>query len=166
VARLVLVGLPGVGKTTVARLLAGQWHCDAVDTDDLLSESVGCAAPEYLRREGVAAFRQAELSALREALKGDGVVATGGGVVTTPDARAMLVEEVTLWLDCDDATLIPRLGGVERPLLGDDPEASLRRLRLEREGYYREVSRASVDASGDPHEVATRVSDALSEVTK
>lgn len=165
-ARLVLVGLPGVGKTTVARLLAAQWKCDAIDTDDLLSDAVGCPAPEFLRREGVAAFRLAELDALREALKGDAVVATGGGVVTSPEARKFLVDEVTLWLDCDDATLVPRLGGVERPLLGDDPASSLRRLRSEREAFYQEVARACVDASGDEREVAARVADTLSQVTK
>ncbi|MGC1419367.1 MAG: shikimate kinase [Acidimicrobiales bacterium] len=165
-ARLVLVGLPGVGKTTVARLLAVQWRCESIDTDDLLSDAVGCPAPEYLRREGVAAFRQAELTALREALRGDVVVATGGGVVTTPEARTILLNEVTLWLDCDDATLVPRLGGVERPLLGEDPMASLRRLRSEREAWYQEVARARVDASGDERDVAARVADALMEVTR
>jgi shikimate kinase len=166
VARLVLVGLPGVGKTTVARLLAATWQCEAVDTDDLLSVAVGCPAPQFLRREGVAAFRQAELHALREALQGDVVVATGGGVVTTPEARMILLEEVTLWLDCDDATLVPRLGGVERPLLGEDPVASLRQLRSEREVFYQEVARARVDASGDLGDVTARVADALAEVTR
>ncbi len=165
-ARLVLVGLPGVGKTTVARLLAATWQCEAVDTDDLLSVAVGCPAPQFLRREGVAAFRQAELNALREALQGDVVVATGGGVVTTPEARMILLDEVTLWLDCDDATLVPRLGGVERPLLGEDPVASLRQLRSEREVFYQEVARARVDASGDLGDVTARVADTLAEVTR
>ncbi len=165
-ARLVLVGLPGVGKTTVARLLAATWQCEAVDTDDLLSVAVGCPAPQFLRREGVAAFRQAELNALREALQGDVVVATGGGVVTTPEARMILLDEVTLWQDCDDATLVPRLGGVERPLLGEDPVASLRQLRSEREVFYQEVARARVDASGDLGDVTARVADTLAEVTR
>lgn len=155
-----------MGKTTVARLLAATWQCEAVDTDDLLSVAVGCPAPQFLRREGVAAFRQAELNALREALQGDVVVATGGGVVTTPEARMILLDEVTLWLDCDDATLVPRLGGVERPLLGEDPVASLRQLRSEREVFYQEVARARVDASGDLGDVTARVADTLAEVTR
>lgn len=164
-ARLVLVGLPGVGKTTVARKLASEWNCEALDTDDLLSRTVGCTAPEYLRREGEKNFRLAEFESLVEALKSDGVVATGGGVVTTPAARELLSEEVTLWLDCDDAVLVARLGEADRPLLGDDVAASLAQLRGERATFYETVARARVDASGALDDVAQRVRDAASEVS-
>lgn len=165
-ARLALVGLPGVGKTSIAQLLANEWGCDAIDTDDLVGEVVGCPAPEYLRREGLAAFRGVELDALRTALTSDGVVSTGGGVVTTSAARELLQASLTLWLDCDDAVLAERLGDVDRPLIGADVHAALAQLRRERATLYAEVARARIDASGDLDEVATRVRDAANGVTR
>jgi shikimate kinase len=160
------VGLPGVGKTTIAQLLGEEWECGSYDTDDLVSGAVGCPAPEYLRREGLAAFRSVELDALRTALDSDGVVSTGGGVVTTSAARELLLASVTLWLDCDDAVLTARLGDVDRPLIGADVDKAVAQLRRERATLYAEVARARIDASGEPDEVARRVRDALDEVAQ
>ncbi len=109
---------------------------------------MGCSAPEYLRTRGEDEFRRAELEALRRAVDSDGVVATGGGVVTTPAARELLGREFTVWLDCEDAVILGRLSEGDRPLLGADPATSLARLRRGRSGFYREVSRARVDANG------------------
>jgi shikimate kinase len=164
-SRLVLVGLPGVGKTSVARKLGSEWDCPVVDTDDVLSRAVGCPASVYLRREGEEAFRRAEVAALVEALSEDNVVATGGGVVTTMQARELLVKQVTFWLDCEDDVIATRLGQVDRPLIGDDVEASLAALRRERTAWYEEVSRARIDGSGTVRDVTKRVRDALAEVS-
>jgi shikimate kinase len=150
-----------VGKTSVARQLGAELQCPAVDTDDILARAVGCSAPEFLRREGVDAFRLAEMAALVEALDDDNVVATGGGAVTTVSARELLVTQVTLWLDCADDVILERLGSVDRPLMGADVAVSLRGLRREREAWYEEVSRARIDATGTVSDVAQRVRDAL-----
>jgi shikimate kinase len=160
----VLVGLPGVGKTAVARALALDWGSCALDTDDLLSERVGVSAAQYLREEGEAAFRANELDALEEALMSDCVVATGAGVVTIEAARTLLVEELTLWLDADDVTLLARVASGERPLLGDDHQTALSELRTNRELWYRTCSRERVDASGDLADVVRRVRDLAQEV--
>jgi shikimate kinase len=165
VARLVLVGLPGVGKTTLASLLAQRWSCDEVDTDDVLASQVGESAAAYLRAHGEDAFRQREFDALRTALERDAVVATGAGIVTTSAARALITNETTVWLDCDDATLTVRVGSGERPLLGEDHAASIARLRLEREPWYESVAQRRIDASGTPDEVVGRVLAALGSVS-
>ena len=164
-ARLVLVGLPGTGKSTLAHLLAQDWGCSAVDTDEVLSASVGCSPGEYLRTRGVEAFRREELAAIRRAVALDVVVATGGGAVSTPEARALLRAQPTIWLDCPDEELVARVSDGDRPLLGSDAARGLARLRSEREGWYREVAVARVDTHGDAHEAAHRVRAALAEVT-
>lgn len=155
-ARLVLVGLPGVGKTTLARALGDYWRCAALDTDDLIAERVGVSAARYLREHGEVVFRQRELEALRHALESDAVVATGAGVVTTACARDLLERETTMWLDCDDETLLSRVSDGDRPLLGDDHPQVLAILRTQREEWYRTSARFEVDASGAPDEVRRR----------
>ena len=165
-ARLVLVGLPGTGKSTLARRLGKSWGCAVVDTDDVLSASVGCSPGQYLRTSGVDAFRREELAALRCAVVLDAVVATGGGVVSTPEARALLRSQITVWLDCSDEVLAARVGDGDRPLLGDDPPHAIAALRLERESLYREVSIARVDTSGDLDEAMERVQEALAKVSR
>ena len=60
---------------------------------------------QYLRQFGETHFRERELDALRTALVGDAVVATGAGIVTTAPARELITRECALWLDTDDRTL-------------------------------------------------------------
>jgi shikimate kinase len=158
--------MPGVGKSTVARVLATHWGCAALDTDDIVVSIIGASPAEFLRNEGEAAFRDREAEVLDEALKSDDVVSTGGGIVTTPRARERLKDQVTLWLDCDDELIVPRLVGIDRPLLGNDPAGSLARLRAQREEWYREVSRARIDASGTIDEVVKRVMNEIARVAK
>ncbi|HEY1761365.1 MAG TPA: shikimate kinase [Acidimicrobiales bacterium] len=163
-ARLVLVGLPGAGKTTLAGVLAQHWGCDVVDTDDVLATKVGEPAADYLRQHGEEEFRRRELDALRTALQTDAVIATGAGIVTTAPARALIAKETVVWLDCNDATLTVRVGPGERPLLGEDHAGALARLRSERESWYESVARVRIDASGTPDEVASRILHALGSV--
>ncbi len=156
-ARLVLVGLPGVGKSSVARAVGARWGCESLDTDELIESNVGEPAASYLRREGESTFRTRELEVLVLAVARDAVVATGGGVVCTREARELLAGEVTLWLDSDDDVILERLDHLDRPLLGERPATALTGLRAAREGWYREVSRLRVDATGTLDDVVRRV---------
>ena len=159
--RLVLVGLPGTGKTTVARALSTVWGVEVLDTDDLLSQAVGLAAPQYLREHGEEQFRRREYEALLEALGSDAVVSTGGGIVTLAEARQALAASRTYWLDCADEEILVRVGEGDRPLLGEDRAGSLARLRAQREPWYREVSRARIDSSGTLDDVVGLILDEL-----
>lgn len=166
--RLVLVGLPATGKTTVARALADEWQVQALDTDDIVAQNVGTSAAQYLRAEGEANFRDRELDALRAVVDGgaDVVVATGGGIVTSAKARSLLAAEVTFWLDCDDEVLLSRLDDTERPLLDAGAAQALVRLRTERDQWYREVSRARIDTAASIEEVVARVTREVDRLTR
>jgi len=163
-ARLVLVGLPGVGKTSVAVALANRWGCESLDTDELIADVVGTSAPDYLRAHGEAAFRKRELDALERAVTRDAVVATGGGVVTTPEGRAVLATQRTLWLDCADEVILARISGEDRPLLAGDHGRALTRLRSERSDWYHDVARARIDVDGPIEVVTQRVIDEMEQV--
>lgn len=128
-----------------------------MDTDDEVAQRAGVGVAELLRTHGETALRTLELDVVRALKERDVVVATGGGVVTTSEARALLRDEITVWLDCDDEILVSRLGEGDRPLLGDDWTSSLARLRAERSRWYEEVARERVDASGSVVDVVARV---------
>ena len=157
--------MPGVGKTTLARALADHWACPFLDTDELIGFDVGVAPAQYLRDVGESSFRVKELLALRSALASDAIVATGAGVVTTKNARELLEDQFTLWLDADDETLSERVSEGERPLLGDDHHGALRELRARREAWYRSCARQRVDASGTIDDALRRIVEIVSSVT-
>jgi shikimate kinase len=156
-ARLMLIGLPGVGKSTLARALADRWGCEALDTDDLIAGLVAMSAPEYLATFGEMHFREREFDALCSAIDSSAVVATGAGIVTREAARELIARGNAIWLDADDATLLERVALGERPLLGSDHAESLRRLRAERGAWYRSCARTRIDASGSIDDVIERV---------
>jgi shikimate kinase len=161
VARLVLVGLPGTGKTSTGAVVAEALHCDAIDLDARFRDETGQSAGDYIRIHGEGAFREIEMSLLREAVELDAVVSTGGGIVTTPAAREILSRERCVWLDAPDKVLLPRLAHGDRPLLGDTPGVRLHELRTERSPWYEEVATIKVDTSRSPRSVARAVLEAI-----
>lgn len=132
---IVLVGMPGCGKSTVGRLIARELERSFADTDELVERRCGCTIPELFARQGEAAFRALEHQVLAEIAKESGmVIATGGGIVTNPDNLSLLRQNsVTVYLRRSLSTL-PREG---RPLsLSGDLTEMLRR----REPLYRAFS--------------------------
>lgn len=156
-ALVVLVGLPGSGKTTTGRALAQSLGRSFVDTDDIFSEREHLSVQDYLRANGEGSFRERELAALGQALSTTGVVSTGGGMITTAEARRLLRQELTVWLDCFDEVLVTRVLEGDRPLLGDEPEERLGGLRAQREALYLEVSRCRIDSSRPVDELVAQL---------
>jgi shikimate kinase/3-dehydroquinate synthase len=162
--RIALVGLPGSGKSTIAPLVAQQLGWTAIDLDVEIEKTSGRSPAAIIAAEGEARFRDLELSALEHALRRPGplVIACGGGLITQPAARRLLLELCTVvWLDTSDQILIERLGdGAERPMLGGSAEVGIPRLRSSRTGAL-QGSHIHIAAGDRPESVAARVTATL-----
>lgn len=161
---VVLVGLPGGGKSTVGPLLARALGRAFLDTDDLIAAEAGRPAADLLADLGEPAFREAESRAIEEALRHPGsVIGTGGGALDDPLNRWRLWAHGTqVWLDAPDEMLLQRLGNdpVQRPLLRGDSAGKLATLRARREPFYRAAA-LTIDATPDPVSVRDAIADQL-----
>jgi shikimate dehydrogenase len=130
---IVLIGMPGCGKTSIGKALAEKTGRRFYDTDALVEQTVGRTIPDILQKDGEDAFRKLETAALESVCKESGlVIATGGGIVTQPHNRRLIRQKgVTLFLD-RDITELPVSG---RPL---SQQKGVEALAAERLPLYRE----------------------------
>jgi shikimate kinase len=168
--RVVLVGLPGAGKSTSGRRLAKIMCVPFTDSDDLVEAAEGRTVGEIFASDGEAAFREAERSAVTACLAGDfeGVLSLGGGALTHPatlDALATSGVPVAV-LHAPIETLTARVGdGRTRPLLTGDPPGRLRALAEQRQPLYDSVATLRVDTDHrTPGQVAAHIAARLHEL--
>ena len=139
----------GAGKTTTGRMVAEELGWDYLDSDVEVEKKTGLTVPALFARDGEAAFRDAEAEVLREACARTDpvVVSVAGGAVLRPENRDLLrASGRVIWLRARPATLAARVGdGVGRPLLGEDPGASLLALDAVRRPLYAEVADETID---------------------
>jgi shikimate kinase len=117
---LALVGLMGVGKTTIGRRLAEHFGLPFVDADEEIEKAAGQSVADIFAHYGEAAFRDGEQKVISRLLEGETrVLATGGGALTHPKTRERLKERaITLWLRTDIKVLARRVANKpHRPLL-------------------------------------------------
>ncbi len=158
--RLVLVGPPGAGKSTVGRLLARRLHLPFRDTDADVEQAAGRPIAEIFYDEGEARFRELERAAVAAALaEHPGVLSLGGGAVLAPETRALLRGHDVVLLEVGLSAAASRVGlSRDRPVLALNPRAQLRTLLEQRLPLYREVATAAVETDGrTPDEVADAV---------
>ena len=151
---VVLVGLMGVGKSTVGRRLARRLGLYFVDSDAAIEDASGYSAAEVFERFGESDFRDGERRLVARLIDGAvKVIATGGGAYVDPRTRELLNERaITVWLDAPVEVLAERTGRRNsRPLLrNDDPKGTLERLNEERRPSYAEAH-IHVRSSEGPH---------------
>lgn len=154
VDRIILIGMMGVGKTTTGRLLADRLGWPYLDSDAQVMADTGRTVPELFAERGEAAFRAEEERVLAEALAGEEpvVVSAAGGVVLSPANRQLIDRSGTVvWLRAEPGVLAARVGdGSGRPLLDDDPAATLVDLYRVRRPLYESVADAVVDVDRLP----------------
>ena len=162
---VVLVGLMGVGKSTVGRKLAGMLGRDFVDADDAIAKAAQRSIPEIFEAFGEAHFRDGERRVIARLLsEGHGVIATGGGAFIDPQTRASVLEKaIAVWIDCDIDTLVERTSRRgNRPLLKQgDPKEILTRLAHERAPFYGQAHIRVVSETGPHADTARAIIEAI-----
>ena len=160
---ILLVGLPGSGKSTVGKLVAEALGADVIDIDSLLIREMGMPVTQIFGMVGEPRFRQMERDAVNTAQAREGcVIVPGGGWAAQPgQLQAAKQLSLVIYLKCSAATATKRSEqGEARPLLaGGDPAQRMRTLLEEREPFYLQADH-KVDAEyGKPEAVAAEVMD-------
>ncbi len=152
---IVLVGLMGVGKTTVGRRLGARLGLPFVDADHEIELAAGLSVAEIFDRYGEAHFRDGERRVIARLIDGSAkVIATGGGAFMNDETRALILDRATaVWLDADIDTLAMRVSRREnRPLLrGKDARAVLGDLAKVRNPIYA-LAPLHIKSQAHPHE--------------
>ena len=154
---LVLVGLMGVGKSTIGRRLAKALDRSFVDVDEEIERAADRSVGEIFAQHGEAYFRDGERRVIARLMEeGHGVIATGGGAFTDAETRELVLKTgIAIWLDCDLDTLVERTSRKDtRPLLkSGDPRVILRGLKEQRSNAYAQAQIHVVTDDG-PHDAA------------
>ena len=125
--KIVLIGMPGCGKSTIGRLLAEKTGHRFVDADEVLEQNAGCTIPEIFSDHGEAVFRDLESKTLSELGKQSGlIIATGGGCVTHNRNYTLLHQNGTIFWIRRDLDLLPTDG---RPLSQINRVSDMYRVR-------------------------------------
>lgn len=159
----VIVGAPGAGKSTVGRRVATALHVPFADTDQLIEERAGMSVSDIFVTQGEPAFRRQEEQAVSAALEGEGIVALGGGAVTSAVTRERLAGHTVVWLQVGLSDAARRVGmNTARPLLLGNVRQTMGRLLEERVPLYASVATITVDTTDRPvREVVAEVVSAL-----
>lgn len=166
---IVLVGLMGVGKSTVGRRLANLLGTEFYDADDAIEDAAQLSVAEIFEQFGEEYFRDGERRVIARLIEDSardkvGVIATGGGAFCNQETRALILSKaIAVWIDCDIDTLVERTGRRNtRPLLrGGDPHEILSRLHRERKEFYAQAPIRINSRNGPHHDTALAIIEAV-----
>ncbi|MDM7956348.1 shikimate kinase [Blastomonas sp.] len=162
---LVLVGLMGVGKSTVGKRLATDLGISFVDADEEIETAAQMSIAEIFERFGEPYFRDGERRVISRLIDGvPRVIATGGGAFMSDQTRTLILEgAIAIWLDADIATLVERVSRRNtRPLLRNgDPGEVLTRLAAVRNPVYAQAQIHVRSKDGPHHRTVLTILEAL-----
>ena len=157
---IALVGLMGVGKSSIGRRLAYALGLSFMDSDQELETAAGCSIVDIYERWGVEAFQDAEKRVIKRLLsKPPHVLSTGEGTFVVEETRDLLKSKaLTIWLKADLETIYQRVKHRNtRPrLLEGDPFEILQKLEREREHLYAQAD-LTIESQGDCYEQTVSV---------
>ncbi len=153
---VVLVGMMGVGKSSVGRKLSALLHMPFIDADEEIEKAAQMTIPEIFAQYGEGYFRDGERRVIARIIDGPStraIIATGGGAFVNAETRALILDRtIPVWLDSEVDVLMERVGRKDnRPLLRQgNPREILTRLRDEREPFYSQAP-IQVKSTAGPH---------------
>ncbi len=162
--RVILIGAPGSGKTTVGALLAQRWQTALRESDDQVEATAAATISDIYVDEGEACFRRRETDAVREVLATEGtVVALGGGAVESTDTRELLTATsrvcpvVHLAVGANESGKRMGITGI-RPVGLGNVRSQWNGMMARRRPLYEEVATVSVDTDRlGPDEVVAEI---------
>ncbi|HZT46336.1 MAG TPA: shikimate kinase [Hyphomicrobiaceae bacterium] len=161
---LVLVGMPGSGKSAVGRRLAARLGLPFVDADEEIEKAAGKPITDIFKDHGEPYFRDGERKVIARLLRqGPQVLATGGGAFMVAETQENIRQSgISIWLKAELPVLMRRvLKRNNRPLLQNDPEGAMRRLMETRYPVYATAD-VTVESRDLPHEtIIGEIIDAL-----
>jgi shikimate kinase len=153
---IVMVGMPGCGKSALGKRLAPRLLLPFLDVDEEIEKAAGKTIREIFADHGEASFRDGERKVIARLLaSGPQVLATGGGALMNEETRASIRRSgISIWVKADAALLVRRVAKRNtRPLFeGRDPEAVVQELMAARHPLYASAD-ITVDSRDVPHEV-------------
>ena len=160
---IVLIGIMGVGKSSVGKKLAAAMDIGFVDADDAIEESAQLSVQEIFDTYGETYFRDGERRVIARLIEeGDSrkVIATGGGAFCDEQTRNLILDKaIAVWLDADIDTLVERTARKgNRPLLKQgDPREILTRLRDTRKDAYSQAPVHVISGDGPHNRVVSKI---------
>lgn len=165
---IVLIGVPGAGKTTVGSLLAQSLKYEFIDTDQLIEQQLGKSISDIFIQDGEEFFRKIEAQVIASALKNELiVVSVGGGALMNTHTRDLIKSQTAIWLQAGLSQAVDRIGmNKNRPLLLGNVRGQLADLMAAREPFYIECAKLVVDTNDlSPHEVVEEIEKQLAGVS-
>ena len=162
---IVLVGMMGVGKSTIGRKLAAVLKLPFADADDAIVEAAKMPITDIFDQFGEEHFRDGERRVIARLLEaGPSVLATGGGAfVQSETADLIRAKGIAVWLDSDADTLVERVSrNTKRPLLrGGNVREIVTRMKAEREPFYAKAAIKVMSDAGPHNATVNRILEAL-----
>lgn len=164
--KIIFIGPPGSGKSSVGKEVAAMLKLSHIDTDQLIEEKSGKRISDIFLEDGEPAFRRMEREIVLEVLQQDNCVISlgGGSVIDSEVADKLRVEPNVIYLEVSISNAAPRVGfNAERPLLVANPRQQWLKLMEDRKPIYEGLGRKRISTDNrKPREIAREIAGLLS----